>query len=153
MGERILVINDTQEILELFRDILGDEGYEVILYSYAIQDLNEIERIQPDLIILDYIFGEERTGWQMLQKLKMRRSTASIPVVVCTAAVREARETEGFLTSKGVTLVLKPFDIDDLLQMVRKSLESRQTPAQATRAVEAEQHDAHMSKGNHQEDT
>jgi DNA-binding response OmpR family regulator len=147
MAERILVINDTQEILELFEEILRDEGYDVILYSYAIQDLNEVERIQPDLIILDYVFGEERTGWQMLQKLKMRRATASIPVIVCTAAVREARESEGFLTAKGVGLVLKPFDIDDLLLTVRKSLDSRtQTPAQATRDAEAERHEARNSR-------
>src|SRR5690242_3356417 len=76
---RILVVNDTQEILELFDDLLTEEGYEVILSSFAIQDLDEIDRIKPHLIILDYIFGTEKQGWQMLQKLKMRRSTNTIP--------------------------------------------------------------------------
>ena len=41
----------------------------------------------------------------MLQKLKMRRSTESIPVLVCTAAVRQAHEMEGYLQSKGIGLV------------------------------------------------
>ena len=118
MSTRIMVVNDTQEILQLFREILSDEGYEAILYSYAIQDLDEITRAKPDLIILDYMFDEEQIGWQLLQKLKMNRATASIPVIICTAAVQKVREMEGYLQSKGIGLVLKPFDIDDLLYRI-----------------------------------
>jgi len=119
---RILVVNDTQEILDLFRMLLEEEGYEVILYSFAILDMQVVQHIAPDLIILDYIFGYERTGWQMLQKLKMTRSTANIPVIICTAAVREVRDIEGYLQAHGIRLVAKPFDIDELLDTVRLGL-------------------------------
>ena len=129
MAPRIMVVNDTQAILELFRDLLEEEGYEVVLYTFAIQDLAEVERVQPDLIILDHIFGEERLGWQLLQKLKLRRSTESIPVVVCTAAAKAVQEMEGYLTAHGVALVLKPFDIDDLLSTVRLALQNRDAAA------------------------
>ena len=125
MPARIMVINDTQEILELFEDLLTEEGYEVVLYSYSIQDMREIERVKPDLIILDHIMGGEAMGWQTLQKLKMKRATAKIPVVVCTAAVQAAQEMEGYLKSKGVGLVLKPFDIEDLLDAVKRALSAR----------------------------
>lgn len=120
--KRVLVINDTQEILDLFDEILSEEGYEVYLYSYAIRDMVEIERVNPDVIILDLMFGGEATGWQLLQKLRMRRSTASIPIVLCTAATNSVRETEGYLQSQGVCLVLKPFQIDDLLQSVERAI-------------------------------
>lgn len=123
MPARIMVVNDTQEILDMFRDLLEQEGYEVVLYSYAIQDLDEILRHKPDLIILDYIFGAERTGWQLLQKLKMRRDTAAIPVVICSAAKRQIEEIEGHLLAMGVGIVLKPFNIDDLLRTVSQTLE------------------------------
>jgi DNA-binding response OmpR family regulator len=123
MPARIMVVNDTQEILDMFRDLLEQEGYEVVLYSYAIQDLDEILRHKPDLIILDYIFGAERTGWQLLQKLKMRRDTAAIPVVICSAAKRQIEEIEGHLVAMGVGIVLKPFNIDDLLDTVKRTLE------------------------------
>jgi DNA-binding response OmpR family regulator len=124
MATRIMVINDTQEILELFEEILREEGYEVVLYSQAIQDMSEIERIKPDLIIVDYIFGGERTGWQLVQKLRMRRATAKIPLIICTAAVKEVREIEGFLRMKGIGLVAKPFDIDDLLEAIKTALQT-----------------------------
>jgi DNA-binding response OmpR family regulator len=125
MATRIMVVDDTQEILELFREILTDEGYEVLLYSYGVQNMSEIERAKPDLIILDLLIGGEAVGWQMLQKLKMRRSTADIPIVMCTAAVKAVQEMEGYLKAKGVGLVLKPFDIDELLQAVEQALKSR----------------------------
>jgi DNA-binding response OmpR family regulator len=122
MAARIMVINDTQEILELFRDLLTGEGYEVSLYSYGVHDMKEVERVAPDLIIIDYLIGDERTGWQMLQKLKMTRGTAAIPIIVCTAALNQVKEIEGWLTQKRITVVLKPFDVDDLLAAVQRAL-------------------------------
>ena len=122
---RILVINDIQEILDLFRILLEGEGYEVVLSGFPFQQVSEIEQINPDLIILDIIFGDQKTGWQMLQLLKMKRSTASIPVVVCTAALNAVREQEGYLVSQGVHVVYKPFDIDHILTTIKLALESR----------------------------
>ena len=114
----ILVVNDTQEILDLFREILEEEGYRVSLYSFAFRDLDDVKRDRPDLIILDFIIDGEAHGWQLLQKLKMDRETATIPVIVCTAAVRLVRDLEGHLKEKGVGVLLKPFDIDDLLREI-----------------------------------
>jgi DNA-binding response OmpR family regulator len=126
----ILVVNDTQEILDLFRDILEEEGYRVSLSTFTFRDLDDIVALQPDLIILDFMIGGEDYGWQLLQKTKMNRTTAKIPIIVCTAALQLARELEGHLKEKGVGIVLKPFDIDDLLREVNAVWASR--PATAT---------------------
>lgn len=123
---RILVVNDTQEILELFRELLEREGYDVILSGNPVQQVHEVEEIRPDLIILDLVFGDEKTGWQMLQMLKMKRSTAAIPIILCTAALAAAREQEGYLVSQGVHVVYKPFDIEQLLTNVKQLLESHE---------------------------
>ncbi len=55
----------------------------------------------------------------------MRKTTATIPVVICTTAIRLSRDLDGYLASKGVSAVLKPFDIDDLLPAIKKVLELR----------------------------
>ncbi len=123
MPMRIMVFNDTQEILELFQMLLTDEGYEVALYSYSANEIHIIEAFKPDLLILDYTVGRERNGWQLLQKLKMVRSTASIPVIICTTAYRLAEEIEGYLLTKKVKIVRKPFDIEDLLLVIKETLE------------------------------
>jgi DNA-binding response OmpR family regulator len=122
MPARVLVINDTQEILELFQVILAEEGYEVTLHTLGVDEMAEIRQIMPDLLLLDFVIGQETPGWQLLQKLKMDRATARIPVVVCSGAMRQLRELEGWLGAKGISTVLKPFDIDDLLITLRKRL-------------------------------
>jgi CheY-like chemotaxis protein len=132
--QRVLVVNDTQEILELFEAILDGIGLETILMSYAPRELDRIRQIAPDLIILDFLMGDrELLGWQLLQKLKMDRRTDSIPILVCTGAVRAAHEQQGYLTEQGVTVVLKPFNVDQLEEAVQAAL---QMPATAREIVE-----------------
>lgn len=120
---RILVVNDTEEILELFRDILEGLGHEVIPLTYAPDDLQQIVEIKPDLGIIDFVMGGlEYRGWQLVQKLRMHRPTANIPLIICTAAKREVYEQEGWLTEKGISIVLKPFDVEDLERAIARSL-------------------------------
>jgi DNA-binding response OmpR family regulator len=128
----ILVVNDTQEILDLFREILEEEGYRVSLYSSGFNDISQIAVLSPDLVILDLMIGGESQGWQLLQKMKMSRETADIPVIVCTAAVSLARDLEGHLRTKNVGLVLKPFDIDELVDEVKMSLSPASAPVRDT---------------------
>ncbi len=132
MSTRILVVNDTQEILELFRMILEGEGYEVILFGFPIQQIHDVEEINPDLIILDIVFEDQKVGWQMLQMLKMQRSTKSIPVIVCTAALNTVREQEGYLVSQGIHVIYKPFDVDHLITNVKQLLESHEHISEKT---------------------
>ncbi len=123
MPKHILVINDTQEILELFNDILHEEaGYEVTLFSFEPLMVEKVKEINPDLIISDHVFGEEKVGWQFLQRLKMDRETADIPMIICSGAIKELREMEGYLVSKDVGVLFKPFDVDELLELVKKKL-------------------------------
>ncbi len=128
-GRRVLVVNDTQEILDLFQEILGELGFEEIeLMSYAPRELDRIREIRPDIVILDLVFGTgEASGWQLLQKMRMDRPLAAIPVIVCTADVAAAKEREGYLTEQGVTLVLKPFRVDQLEDAVRRACEQLDT--------------------------
>jgi CheY-like chemotaxis protein len=130
-GVTILVINDTPEILDLFQDLLGEEGYRVIPDRFTVEAgemLQRVRELEPDLIVLDYLIGEEGLGWQFLQMLKMDRNTREIPVIVCTGAARQVQEMESQLDKMGVAVVLKPFDIDHLLRVIDKVLEAPEEP-------------------------
>jgi CheY-like chemotaxis protein len=125
---RALVVNDTQEILELFQDILEGIGFECVLMSYAPRELDRVREAKPDIIILDFLMGDrELLGWQLLQKLKMDRTLDSIPIVVCTGAVKAVQEQQGYLTEQGVMVVLKPFNVDQLEDAVRSAMRQRTT--------------------------
>ena len=133
MQKLIMVMNDTQEILELFHDILTGEGYRVSLHSYNTRELDEVKRVGPDLIISDHPPFQEQQGWQFIQKLKMEQKTAHIPIIICTTNTRWVRENvdEGILAAKGISVVLKPFDVPDLLTEIEARLnfaQSQNTP-------------------------
>ena len=120
----ILAINNDQAVLGLFRDLLTEEGYQVTTQAYLDKDLAEIKRLQPDLIILDYMWAEEDSGWALLQMLRMNPATEQVPVVLCTGAVREVEALSGHLDDMGIRVVLKPFSIYQLLEVISELLGS-----------------------------
>lgn len=131
-GKRILVVNDEPAILDLFREVLDEEGYQVSLdkFERLTQELlATVKTVRPDLVILDFIIGGESKGWQLLQVLKMDRATKDIPVIVCTGAIKQVTEMSAHLNELGVQVVLKPFDIDHLLEVVATVWELQASPA------------------------
>jgi CheY-like chemotaxis protein len=123
-GRHVLVVNDTEEIIELFRDIIEGMGHRMTAMSFAPDDLSQVTDVKPDLVILDLVFNTatEGQGWQLLQKLRMTKLTEDLPIIVCTAATEQVREQEGWLISRGVKLVPKPFTVDDLETAINKAL-------------------------------
>ncbi len=123
MPKLIMVVNDTQEILDMFRDLLAEEGYEVSLHAYGKREIQEVIRIAPDLIISDWPpLEREMYGWQFLQMLKMNRTTARIPVVVCTTNLRAIQDNQAWMASKGIRVVSKPFDVDELYMAIKSMI-------------------------------
>ena len=122
MATRIMVINDDQDILDLYEALLSEEGYDVITSKLAFEHPAAVELLKPNLVMLDLKFGTQLEGWKMMQKLRLYRPTASLPIIVCTAAVRQAREQEEHLRSEGIGIVYKPFSIEHLLLAVRQVL-------------------------------
>lgn len=126
-SRHILAINDDPAVLALFDELLSEEGYKVTLDNFARKTgdlLQTIRDLQPDLVIMDFIIGGEGSGWQLLQATRMDRMTRDIPVVVCTAAVKQVTELGDHLDSMGVNVVIKPFDIDHLLNIISGVWES-----------------------------
>lgn len=119
-----MVINNSDDILAMFQKILASEDRQVFLQLFLNSDLREVRHIKPDLIILDYYVGREGVGWEFLQLLKMEESTAAIPVLICTTAVKLVHEIAGYLATKQVTLLRKPFESRDLVRAVQAVLEN-----------------------------
>jgi CheY-like chemotaxis protein len=123
--KRILLVNDSKELLELMGTLLKAQGYEPLLRSYPILNLNMIIALRPDLIILDIMFGNQQAiGWSMLDLLKLSPSTASIPVIVCTAALKEVFEQQDYLAAQGVRVLFKPFVVEAMLDAIQSALAS-----------------------------
>ena len=130
------VINDTPEILDVFRLVLEDEGYRVTTDRFTTElapRVAHVRELTPDLLVLDLIVNGEAAGWQLLQLLKMDRATRKIPIIVCTAAVRTVDELHSHLDAMGIKVILKPFDVDHLITVVKSVIEDDELPARLTR--------------------
>src|SRR3954447_6299446 len=130
----ILVINDTQEILDLMQELLEDEGYRVTT-AVALLDITKIKTLAPDIIVQDLLFeGTQELGWKFLTLARLDPELARIPLILCTAAVRTVKEPAMAeqLDRLGVDVVLKPFVIEDLLSAITGALTAQALIAEAT---------------------
>ncbi len=137
--KHILVINYDEAILGLFQEMLSEEGYQVTLDKFGRKTsdlLESIRELQPDLVIMDFIIGHEDSGWQLLQAAKMARDTRDIPVIVCTGAIRQVTDLSYHLDAMGVHVVIKPFDIDHLLDIIARTWASQDSPTPALDTVD-----------------
>jgi two-component system response regulator VicR len=120
MVRRILVIDDNEDIVDLFHALLDDAQYEVIGSDFI--EARAIAQLRPDLLILDYLEGMRPVGGQIVSALKQQCATTSLPVIVCTTAGAAKLERDPALKADGVTVVHKPFDVPDLLQTIEALL-------------------------------
>jgi CheY-like chemotaxis protein len=115
----ILCINHVPDILGLLRDLLEEEGFRVSTLLSEDRDLDAVASLNPDVITIDYMWTTSDDEWVFLTMMRMDPRTRHIPVILCTAAVKQAMEMEEHLASIGVRVVLKPFDIATLVRSVR----------------------------------
>jgi len=124
MTARIVIMNDAVELVETMKLLLEDEGYAVTTYPAAIVDMNELRLAQPDLLILDWLFGREADGLQVVQAVRLDKELAALPIIVCTAAQRQIQEMQLHLSGKNIRVLYKPFDLDVFLSTVQQALGS-----------------------------
>ena len=77
---------------------------------------------QPDLAILDIRMEGQDAGWAILECLTLDPKTHSIPLIVCSAAIRELQAHQEMLDRYGIDVLTKPFDLDLLLEKVATAL-------------------------------
>lgn len=130
----ILVINDTQEILDLIQELLEEEGYQVTT-SLSRLDIHKIKAFAPDVIVQDLLFeGMQEEGWKFLTLVRLDPELARIPLILCTAATRTVNDPEmaAQLDRLGIRVVLKPFNIEDLLTALSEVLTAQVLIREAT---------------------
>lgn len=116
MKKKILIAEDDKAIIEVVKIILENEGY-LILATDREEAIHEaLKKESPDLILLDiWLSGED--GGKIAKYLKEKKETKHIPIVIMSAN----NETEKITKDAGADdFLLKPFNIDDLLYIVKK---------------------------------
>ena len=113
----ILVIDDSLEYLQFMEFLLSSEGFAVTIKQSIEMLQSELARQRPHLIITD-VRMPGLDPFAVLKCLRDDPRTATIPTLLCTGAVNEVSEYAEHLAKIGVEVLLKPFDVEALLDKV-----------------------------------
>lgn len=114
--KKILVVDDEENIRELYRVELSEEGYHVALAENGHQALSKFESFRPDLVTLDVIMPG-MNGIEVLQRI--REKNPSVPVLLLTAF---GDFRQDFKTWASDAYIVKSADVSELKQTIRKLL-------------------------------
>ena len=117
MPSRVLIVDDEPSILATMAPLLRSRGYEVSTAMSGKACLESVERVDPDLIILD-LGLPDMDGVEVCRLLRDGRST---PIVVLSARGAEADKV-GALDAGADDYVTKPFGSEELLARIRVAL-------------------------------
>ena len=126
-SQRVLVIDDDKYIRSAIAELLTYEGYEVHQAEDGATGLVIAERLQPDLILLDLALPE-RSGLEVLQRVKESQPTRDIPVIIVSAYATLLLRVEA---TRAAGVLHKPFEFQELLNRVNEV--ARQTTLSPTR--------------------
>ena len=121
-GNKIVVIDDTEMLLIFVEDVLAraDSELQITTALTGADGIKEIERILPDLILLDYNLPDIN-GDEVCERLLQNERTAYIPVLMMSGHVAEMNATAQRFENV-VATIEKPFLSDALVQLVQKTL-------------------------------
>jgi two-component system, cell cycle response regulator DivK len=117
-AERILVVEDNERNMKLFRDVLTAKGYRTLEASTGMQAVELAAEHVPELVLMD-IHLPDIDGVEVLSRIRAHPRTASIPVLALTAQAMEG-DRDRFLGSGFDGYVSKPVNVVELLGIVSR---------------------------------
>ena len=117
---RVLVVEDEAAIAELVAINLRHAGYEVAIAGSADAARREIDRVLPDLVILDWMLPGE-SGLALARRWRADQRTREVPIIMLTARADESDKVAG-LDVGADDYLTKPFSTQELLARMRAVL-------------------------------
>ena len=117
-NQKILLLDDNKDLLQIVQIILKGQGYETVLASCIEEAAQKIKIHKPALILMD-VFISDQDGREFCNKLKNDEETSNIRVIMMSGY----DNTLGLMTLVGADdFMQKPFDYNDLLSRVQKQM-------------------------------
>ena len=118
---KLLVVDDEPDFVELVAFNLRHEGFEVLTATNGWEAIELARSDLPDLILLDLMLPDF-DGFAVCEMLRLRSSTAAIPIILLTAWISDESRRLG-LELGANDYVTKPFSPRELMQRVNRVLE------------------------------
>lgn len=119
MAERILVVDDDQDLVYIISEFLKKQGYDLLVASDGEEALKIIKFEVPDLIIADLTMPK-MGGWHFTQKIREDKRLMNTPVIVLSGLLENDSDPETFESANAY--MGKPFDIFKLHEKIKSLL-------------------------------
>jgi DNA-binding response OmpR family regulator len=127
---QIGLLEDDTAIQEMLRLVLQDEGYAVTIYPTAEECLNSLftlaqqQKTTPiGLLIVDWRLAGSAPGTEVIRRLRSDGMFVTLPIILTTAAAFHDTDELKNLQNLHVTLLEKPFAVDEIVNMIKNLLQ------------------------------
>lgn len=120
MKKKVVLVQDNKDILQIMDQVLEEEGFDVT-GSLTTDPIKNIDKIDPDIVIVDDHIKGSVKGSEVIKELKSDPDTEEIPAVLTSTSNNIASEAAECLADD---FIGKPFGIDDMIEVVKKNTDS-----------------------------
>lgn len=139
-GDVALIVDDVPDNLALLSDALSEAGYSVLVATGGEAALQLLQRVTPDIILLDAVMpGID--GFETCRRIKAMDEVRQVPVMFMTGLTETEHVVRGF-ESGGLDYVTKPIEPAEVLARVATHIRNARLLAQASHAIDAVSHAA-----------
>lgn len=121
----IYIVEDDDSIREIEEFALLNAGHQVVGFSCAKEFYQKLEKVIPDLCLLDIMLPDE-SGNEIVRKLRAKSETKKLPVIMVTAKTTELDLVKG-IEDGADDYIKKPFSIMELISRVKALLRRTET--------------------------
>jgi DNA-binding response OmpR family regulator len=118
---QVMIIEDEQDILLLYRDYLEKKGHSVVVTStIADEALLDYKMYVPDLVIIDYKLPGKIDGIKAAKEILIQNQTARILLVTAFESIKKQIESDNFFVGKKIRFLLKPVRLPNLSKAIQE---------------------------------
>lgn len=111
----IMIIEDEQDILLLYKDYLISKGHKVLATSTTANEImSDYDRIKPDVAIIDYKLPTEKNGIDAATQILEKYPSAAIMIVTAYDTVKKEVANNSFFDNKRIGILIKPIRLSQL---------------------------------------
>jgi len=122
MKKKVLIVEDDPTISQPVEALLGLSGYETHLAADGRDAVYKARDVKPDIILLDVVLPV-LNGFDVCKLLREDPATKAIPVIMLTS-LSQVGDAEKAFDMGATDYLAKPFDVDRLLEKIKKQLKS-----------------------------
>jgi DNA-binding response OmpR family regulator len=116
---KVMILEDEQDILHLYKDYLSAKGHSVIVTSTTANEaMDDYEKYRPDFVIIDYKLPGKKNGLEAAKEILMSHPSGKILMLTAFHGVKDELKKDVFFDDKMIQILIKPVKLARLADII-----------------------------------